>query len=376
MPIYKMPGKRDGRQKYRVRVNYTDALGAARQLDRVAYGSDEAKMLEMRLLRDIKEEAPARAIRLQELFDEYVAAKKYDVRETSLDKASRILEYHVLPILRDTRLDKLTMPALQSWKLGIENKNLSIKMRQNIYSSFRALLNYAVKMEYIQKNPLLRLGNFSDTLTPAKEMKYYTAEEWLKYKSAALGAAQRAEARGDMREWHYYVFFCAAFYTGLRKGEIHALRWTDIDGAVLRVTRSIAQKLKGGDRETPPKNKSSIRALQLPAPLLAVLEEHKTRCARVEGFAESNHICGGAAPLRDSSIQNHNAAYAQAAKLQQIRIHDFRHSHVSLLANNGINIQEIARRLGHSKIDETWNTYSHLYPREEERAVKILDEII
>jgi integrase len=61
--------------------------------------------------------------------------------------------------------------------------------------------------------------------------------------------------------------------------------------------------------------------------------------------------------------------------LKVIRIHDYRHSHVSVLANNGINIQEIARRLGHSKVDMTWNTYSHLYPREEERAVDVLNNI-
>ncbi|MCL2821480.1 MAG: tyrosine-type recombinase/integrase, partial [Oscillospiraceae bacterium] len=58
-----------------------------------------------------------------------------------------------------------------------------------------------------------------------------------------------------------------------------------------------------------------------------------------------------------------------------IKIHGFRHSHVSLLANEGINIQEIARRLGHAKVEETWNTYSHLYPREEEKAVDILNKI-
>ena len=52
------------------------------------------------------------------------------------------------------------------------------------------------------------------------------------------------------------------------------------------------------------------------------------------------------------------------------------HSHASLLANEGINIQEIARRLGHSDIKMTWNTYSHLYPREEERAIIILDKIV
>ncbi len=63
-------------------------------------------------------------------------------------------------------------------------------------------------------------------------------------------------------------------------------------------------------------------------------------------------------------------------EMPHIRFHDLRHSHASLLANEGINIQEIARRLGHSKIEITWNTYSHLYPREEERAIKILDKIV
>ncbi len=57
------------------------------------------------------------------------------------------------------------------------------------------------------------------------------------------------------------------------------------------------------------------------------------------------------------------------------RIHDLRHSHASLLANEGINIQEIAQRLGHSNVQMTWNTYSHLYPREEERALQILNRI-
>ncbi|MFR5439949.1 MAG: tyrosine-type recombinase/integrase, partial [Monoglobus pectinilyticus] len=71
-----------------------------------------------------------------------------------------------------------------------------------------------------------------------------------------------------------------------------------------------------------------------------------------------------------------NKKYAELAGIKKIRIHDFRHSHASLLANEGINIQEIARRLGHSKIEITWNTYSHLYPREEERAINILNKIV
>lgn len=56
----------------------------------------------------------------------------------------------------------------------------------------------------------------------------------------------------------YYVFFAIAFYTGLRKGEIHGLKWDDISGDYLSVKRSITQKLGNGDRETPPKNRSYL----------------------------------------------------------------------------------------------------------------------
>lgn len=144
----------------------------------------------------------------------------------------------------------------------------------------------------------------------------------------------------------------------------------------MSVKRSIAQKLKGDDRETAPKNKSSIRTLQIPAPLLRILDEHKARWETIPGFTETYKVCGGVRPLRDTTIQLHNKKFADMAGVKKIRIHDFRHSHASLLANAGINIQEVARRLGHSRIEMTWNTYSHLYPKEEERAIKVLDEIV
>ena len=193
--------------------------------------------------------------------------------------------------------------------------------------------------------------------------------------SAARAEAERSEQKGDFFEWNYYVFFAIAFYTGMRKGEIHGLRWSDIDGEYVSIKRSIAQKLKGGDRITPPKNQSSIRILQLPIPLIRILNKHKDRCRMFDNFSEDNYICGCDKPLRDSTIQKRNVKFSQMAEIKTIRIHDFRHSHASLLANEGINIQEISRRLGHSNVEITWNTYSHLYPREEERAVQILNRV-
>lgn len=164
-------------------------------------------------------------------------------------------------------------------------------------------------------------------------------------------------------------------YTGARKGEINALKWSDIDGNVLHIRRSLTQKLRGEDVETSPKNRSSYRDLQIPAPLMIVLSEQRKLQAADSRFTEDFRVCGGVRALRDASIELRNTAYSKAAGLPHIRIHDFRHTHASLLANEGINIQEVARRLGHSNVETTWQTYAHLYPREEERAVRVLDRI-
>lgn len=368
MPIYKMEGRKNGLQQYRVRVNYRAPDGSYKQIDRVAYGREEAKQLEAQLRADIGESKPVSQTTLGDLCDEYLAAKAQEVRTSSLEKSERCLRIYVRPSLGGVKLSALTPARLQKWKNEIGALDLALITKKNQYRELNALLNWAVRLERIPRNPLKAVGNFSEPYfeKPEEKLHYYTAEQYLKFAAAAR----------ESGEYPYYVFFSIAFYTGMRKGEINALRWSDIDGDTLHVRRSITQKLKGGDVETPPKNKSSYRDLQIPRPLADILADQKARQQSDARFSEDFRVCGGAAPLRDTSIENKNKAFGAAAGLPHIRVHDFRHTHASLLVNEGISIQEIARRLGHSKVEITWNTYAHLYPREEERAVQILNEIV
>lgn len=379
MPINKVfdkngkPVKKDGKQKYRVRVNFTDTLGKNRQIERTAYGSDEAKQLELELNHSLKNSTPAQRMTVLELYNQYITAKTHELRETSLKKTQGILTRHILPYLSDIKLDKLTPPVLQNWKQDIEKFNLSITMRKNIYKEFRAMLNFGVKLDYLPQNPLLKVGNFKAPLDNHKEMLFYTPDEFKKYISIARELAEQAS--DNVQRWNFYVFFNIAFFTGMRKGEIYALTWSDIKDNEIHITRSLSQKLKGADRITPPKNKSSVRVIQVPKPLESVLIEHYSRCRAMTGFTDEYFICGGTLPVRDTTVDKANKKIAQLADVKHIRVHDFRHSHASLLANNGINIQEIARRLGHSDIKTTLQTYSHLYPKESERALDVLNNI-
>lgn len=169
MPIYKMNGKKDGQQKYRVRVNYQDAHGNSKQIDRVAYGSESAKALERSLVQELKESLPETRMTIKKLYDEYITAKQYEVRETSLNKSKQILNNHVLPYLEDKKLSNVNLQVLQKWKQTIEQCNLSITMRRNIFGEFRAMMNYAVKFGYISSNPLPKVGNFKDAYETKEE---------------------------------------------------------------------------------------------------------------------------------------------------------------------------------------------------------------
>ena len=176
MPIYKMDGKKNGYQKYRVRINYTDQHGKSKQLDRVAYGKEAAKDLEYKLSQELKTgELNTCKMTLKELFDEYVKVKSYELRESTIEKSRRKLNMYVIPQLGDLKLEKLNTKTLQEWKLDIErlktskNKSFSTGYKRKIYSEFRALLNYAVKMEYIKKNYLSIVGNFKEEISDENE---------------------------------------------------------------------------------------------------------------------------------------------------------------------------------------------------------------
>lgn len=374
MPLYKTKVKKDGLQQYLVRVNYTDSFGKAHSLTRHAYGLAEAKQMEQDIIREYCSEKPAvTRMTVQQLYDEYIVAKGNEVRATSLVPIKNCLAKGTLPYLADKRLDKLTVPTLQSWKNDIAMIDVSISTKQNYYAELRQMLNYAVKMGYIPKNNLTIVGNFKkDTQAlPKEELHFYTPDQFKKFIAAAR---EQAEKKDTINDWSYYVFFCIAYFTGARKGEIYALKWSDIKGHTLSISRSVNQKV-GRIVETLPKNSASIRTLQIPMSLEVVLNEQKERQMQDENFTEDYRICGGIDCIRDSTVCNKGFDFADKAGLPHIRLHDFRHSHASLLASEGINIQEIARRLGHSNVEMTWNTYSHLYPHEEERAVSVLDII-
>lgn len=93
------------------------------------------------------------------------------------------------------------------------------------------------------------------------------------------------------------------------------------------------------------------------------------------GFSEKWYVFGDKEPLSANILRHHKNDYTKLAGVKQIRIHDFRHSCASVLINNGASIMIVAKYLGHAKIDETLNTYSHLFKNKMDEIVKTMDNL-
>ena len=126
---------------------------------------------------------------------------------------------------------------------------------------------------------------------------------------------------------------------------------------------------------TTPKTKSSIRIIPMPKVLIRDLCDLYRQESQDNNFDSGWFIAGSDVPIHPDILRRRKNANAKKAGLKQIRIHDFRHSCASILINNGANIMIVAKYLGHTKIDETLNTYAHLFKNKMDDIVNLMDNL-
>lgn len=96
---------------------------------------------------------------------------------------------------------------------------------------------------------------------------------------------------------------------------------------------------------------------------------------KIHGFNEDYFVCSDAFPISSNALSNHKNEYCKLAELPQIRLHDFRHSCASLLINKSANVTIVAKYLGHTKMEETLNTYSHMFTGAMNEVVNLINNL-
>jgi len=187
------------------------------------------------------------------------------------------------------------------------------------------------------------------------------------------------------KDTDYYALFYVVLFTGLRRGELLALRWQDIDMLMCQI--SIKRSMQFVDNKITfkqPKTTKSRRLIDLSPSTVAVLNEHRKAQDKMRQsldlplVTESDLVfCHwDGSPLLPNSITHAWRKLARRCGLKGIRLHDARHTHASLLLKQGVHPKIVQERLGHAGIAITLDLYSHVAPGLQQAAAKGFDDII
>lgn len=302
---------------------------------------------------------------LGDLFEEHYNYQKDKVKATTLNNYGKKIKH--FDLIRNIKLDKLNIHDIEKWKQEMNSRNLATRTKNDLMKYLKSALNYGTKWyDFNFTSMYNKMVNFTNPNEMPKEMLFYTYEEFKKFISV----------EEDLK---FKTLFETLYFCGLRRGELRGLTWkyVDFDRKEIRIVKNVVNV--SGDSGywniTTPKTRSSIRQIPIPNTLLNDLKALKEQTKKYYGFAENWFVFGDVSPIHTDVLRKRKKSNAAKAGLKEIRIHDFRHSCASLLINNGANIVMVAKYLGHTKIDETLNTYSHMFRNKLDDIVNTIDKL-
>lgn len=312
---------------------------------------------------------------------------KIRVRQNTYEGYKRIVEGHLKPKLgnntlknlRPDQVQKMLNEKLISGNLRDKGNPLGPRQVEYIYAVLHMALERALKNGLVTRN-------VCDAVDKPKKIKHefipWTMEQTNKFLITVKGG-------------RLFPLYMVAWGSGLRRAEILGLQWPDIDlkKGTLTVRRALV-RIKGGYQFQEPKTAKSRRTVPLPEATTKALRTWKSKQARErmawrglhkdlpeEEKAEYNPLnmvfCSEIGePINPEFISRSFKRDLAAAKLPEIRFHDLRHGHATMLLELGENLKVISERLGHSTITLTADTYSHVREKMQREASHKLDSVL
>ena len=297
-------------------------------------------------------------MRFDKFVEQYIADRKDRLRENTWLTKEHIINTKILPYFKDRKLSEIQARDVIAWQNELmsakddKGKSYSSTYLKTVHNQLSAIFNHAVKYYNLRSNPAQTAGNMGSE--KRQEMLFWTREEYAKFAAAMMDKPRS-----------FYAFE-VLYWCGVRMGELLALTPADFDfeRKLLTINKSY-QRIKGQDVITTPKIKKSNRTIKLPQFLCDEIQDY---IKMQYGIKPNDRLF----TVTKSYLHHEMDRGAKAAGVKRIRIHDLRHSHVSLLIEMGFSAVAIADRLGHESIEITYR-YAHLFPTKQNEMADQLD---
>ncbi len=354
MTVYKRTSKKTGRVTWYTIFYYSDWTGSRRQKKKEGFKKQaDAKEFERSFLERV---AGNPDMTFQALSDLYMQDYKEHYRPTSYENRRFSLDSYVLPYFKDLPINAITPGIVRKWQtVRISANTHAPSSLRSMHATLSAVLNFAVKYYGLPNNPARLAGTMGKE--KSRPLQFWTLAEFKQFQDVVKDNTL------------YYTIYTTLFYTGIRKGELLALTLADFDFAAGTLTISKTyRRLRGQDLIQPPKTEKGNRTIAVPPFLLDVIRYY---ASQIYGLEPNQRLFENTSV---PSLKYNLDKYADLTELKRIRVHDLRHSHASLLIEQGFSPLVIKERLGHEDIQTTLNTYSHLYPsKQDEISARLQD---
>ena len=331
---------------------YTDYTGAKKQKKKRGFKLQrEAKEWERTFL---DKQTKNLNMTFESFVDLYTEDMAHRLKAKTLLTKDNIIKNHILPYFRNKNINDITAIDIRQWQNLLLNKNYSQAYLKKVNAQLNAIFNYATSYYDLKNNPCKKAGSIGSH--KSKEMEIYTFQEF-------------QQLMANIDDPIDFAIFNTFYYTGMRKGELFALQKKDIDliNGVIDINKSY-QRIAKEDLITTTKTPKSVRKIEIPKHLVNIL---KTYICSIYGVNDETYVF---MPYYVRTRGRLKMAQNKA-NLHEIRIHDFRHSHASLLIELGYSPLLVADRLG-DNVETTLKVYSHLYPNKQSELVKKLDTLV
>lgn len=295
---------------------------------------------------------------LQVFLQKWMLDKEGQLRKNTVESYQWLINQHIIPKIGHIDITKLKPQHLQQFytELRTNEKALSNRSIQFAHTILHQALDRAVKWGIVARN----VAEAVDAPRPEKRKgSIWTGEQAVYF----LQVTEKAEPR-------YWIGFFLAIMTGMRRGEILGLRWSDLDleAGYLQVNQTMSL-VKGKILFQEPKTDRSKRSVALSTETTEALRKHRSQQLRERltlgpQYAEHDMVLTRAdgSPMSPYTFESAWYRAVERSGLPKIRFHDLRHTHASLLLQQGVHPKIVSERLGHSNISITIDTYSHVLP--------------
>lgn len=294
---------------------------------------------------------------------------KPNLSPRGFERYAGIVRQHLIPDMGGLALIQLKPEHIQQHYTAKLNSGLSARTVRYHHAVLHKALQTAVKWGLVGRNVA---DGVDVPRAQYNEMQTWDEDDIQRFLSAAAGKP-------------YYELFYLAIFTGMRRGELLALRWSDIDFVFgqVSVNRALHQLKNGSFVFTQPKSEKSRRTIALPPSASLMLKKHQEnqrldRALLGKPLTDNDLVFSqyDGKPLRPNTVTRAWTLLAARAGVKVIRLHDARHTHASLLLKQGVHPKIVQERLGHSSISMTLDTYSHVAPGLQQAAAERFDDIL